>query len=650
MRRSPEEIQQSSRRINRRTLVLGVAQFALLAGLGYRMRQLQVEEADNFRLLAEENRINIRLLPPVRGLIFDRDNQPLAENIPHYSLTITREDAGDVEAVFDTLRRLIRVDEDDLAKAREELQRRSSFVPVTVIGNLDWQDVAKVSANAPALPGINVELGHSRIYAKGADFAHVVGYVGPVSDYDLSRTDDNDPLLQIPRFQIGKLGVEARLERDLRGAAGNRRVEVNAVGREMRELERIEPKPGRNVTLSLDSDLQAYILARMDGLSASAVVMDCQRGDILALGSAPSFDPNLFVRGISVADYSGLRDDPFGPLRGKAVQGTYAPASTFKMVTALAALEAGVVGSEEDVNCPGHLEIADGKFHCWRRGGHGKMNLVEALRESCDVYFYDLSQRVGIDRISAMARQLGLGIRHELPLSSVQRGVAPTKDWKMESYGKEWVLGDSANASIGQGYVLASPLQLAIMTARLATGRAIDPRLVLSTDGNLALSAEAPKLDIDPFHLKLVHDAMYAVSNHRRGTGFGARILERPLQLAGKTGTAQVRNISAAERAGGVIQNEDLPWDQRDHALFVNYAPVEDPKIAVAVVVEHGGGGGAVAAPIARDITLRALTGDMPPLRAYPSVQRNQVRREQAALRRLLSERAAHHATAGQNL
>jgi penicillin-binding protein 2 len=353
--------------------------------------------------------------------------------------------------------------------------------------------------------------------------------------------------------------------------------------------------------------------------------MDVTNGDLIACVSSPSFDPNLFVRGISHKDYNALTEHDHRPLANKAVQGAYPPGSTFKMVTALAALVSGQVTPATAVRCPGHYEVGGRRFHCWKRGGHGTVGLERSLSESCDVYYYDAALKAGIDAIAEMGRRLGLGIRHDLPMSAISEGIMPDKAWKQERHKADWRIGDTVNASIGQGYVLASPLQLAVMTARLATGRAVAPRLVHAIDNREVPVAEAPDLGIDPEYLRLVRQGMDAVVNSAHGTAKGSRIVDETLQLAGKTGTSQVRNITAAERARGVVSNDQLPWNRRDHALFVGYAPFHAPKYAVAVVVEHGGGGSAAAAPIARDAILRALTGGIPPLSAYPSSQRNRI-------------------------
>ncbi|WP_397542732.1 penicillin-binding protein 2 [Roseovarius salis] len=634
MRRPSRDTAESHRRITRRSLILGGAMTTAVGALALRMRFLQVEQSDQFRLLADENRINIRLIPPTRGRIFDRNGAIIAENVPSYRITMIREEAGDVDEIISRLSRLVDIEADELERARRDLERLRGDTPVTVADRVSWEEISRVAVNTPALPGVTPDVGLSRRYPRGKAYAHVVGYVGPVSDRDLERIDAPDALLLIPRFQIGKIGLEAEREEMLRGEAGTKRVEVNAAGRVMRELERQEGTSGSDIQLTIDDALQTYTQARLGDESASVVVMDCATGDLLACASSPSFDPNLFVRGISVANYNALLQDERRPLPNKAVQGIYPPGSTFKMVTALAALEDGQLDLNETVYCPGHMEVSGRRFHCWKRAGHGNMDLHHSLKESCDVYYYEIAQRVGIEKITAMAQRLGLGVAHDLPLTSVAAGLTPTKDWKIVNRGAEWVIGDSVNAAIGQGFVLASPLQLAIMSARLATGRGVVPRLIKSVDGVDQPNSPGAPLGLNENMLRAVRKSMYAASNDRRGTAYSSRIVEDAFRMAGKTGTSQVRNITTGERAQGVRRNEDLPWEQRDHALFVNFAPYDEPRIAVAVVVEHGGGGSTAAAPIARDVTLQALYGEDPPLSAYPAKDRNRISTQQERLRR----------------
>jgi penicillin-binding protein 2 len=625
VRRTARDSEDSARTITRRGLFMGASMGAFMAVLGARMRYMQVEQADEFRLLAEENRVNIRLIPPARGLILDRKGRVIAGNEQNYRVVITREDAGDVPAVLARLSHVIPLLPDEIAKVEEEAARSSPFVPIIVKDRLPWEDFSRVAVNAPALPGVQPEVGLSRIYPLMGDFAHVVGYVGPVSERDLEGIENPDPILSIPKFQIGKIGVERWQEDVLRGAAGTKRIEVNAVGRVMRELERVDGDPGADLMLTIDADVQNFAQARLGEESAAAVVMDVNTGDLLAIASSPSFDPNLFVRGISQRDYSQLLDDDHRPLANKTVQGVYPPGSTFKMVTALAALEAGLITPESTHYCPGYIEYGERRFHCWKGGGHGTVSLEAALAESCDVYFYEIAQQVGIDKIAEMGKRLGLGIRHDLPMSAIAEGTMPNKEWKQASYQQDWRIGDTINASIGQGYVLTSPLQLAVMTARLATGRAVSPRLVRAIDGQLQPVPEAPSLGLDRTWLGAVQKGMYEVMMGSRGTAKSSRVVDEAMLMAGKTGTSQVRNISAAERARGVVSNDDLPWNRRDHALFVGYAPYNAPKYAISVVVEHGGGGSLAAAPIARDIILRAMSDGLPPIEAYPKDQRGRM-------------------------
>lgn len=625
MRRPAKDSAKSQRNITRRALILGASQLAFVGALGARMQYLQLDQADQYRLLADENRINIRLLPPARGLIYDRNGVALATNKPVYRITIVREDAGDVNAVVARLNALAPIDPEDLARALDELKRRSPFVPVTIADNVTWDDIAEVAVNAPALPGVTPEVGLTREYPMADDFAHIVGYVGAVNEADLNRADDRDPLLQIPRFQIGKIGVEAKLEKALRGKAGTKRIEVNAVGRVMRELSRAEGESGVNLQLTVDSGLQNYVQARLAGESAAAVVMDTATGDLLAIGSTPAFDPNKFVNGISQADYTALLENKYRPLPNKAMQGIYPPGSTFKMITALAALEAGVVTSEDTVKCKGHVEVGGRRFHCWKRAGHGNMNLLNSLKNSCDVYYYEMAQRVGIEKISAMARRFGFGTKFDIPMSSVAKGLAPTKAWKRENRGADWVIGDSLNASIGQGFVLSSPMQQALMTARIATGKSVIPRLIKSVNGIEVPLTGGEDIGLNENHLRLIRKGMFAVSNVSGGTAYRSRILGEDYRMAGKTGTSQVGNK--------VVRNSDVEWEKRDHALFVSFAPYNNPRIAVSVIVEHGGGGSKAAAPIGRDIVLQALYGGLPPLTAYPKADRWRIQKEQRALK-----------------
>ena len=629
----------SNAKLSRRGLIIGGLQTAFIAGLAVRMRKLQVEDASEYRLLADENRINIRLIAPARGEIYDRNGKVIARNEQSFRITIVKEDAGDIEQTLYSLSNLIKISQNDAKRVIEEIERSAPFLPVTVRDQLSFEEIARIATNSPILPGVSVEQGLSRVYPLIESYAHVVGYVGPVSDNDLKDGNESNPLLKIPRFQVGKVGIERQFEDVLRGSAGVMKVEVNALGRVMRNLDRKEGKPGNNIQLTVDTELQAYIQARLGSESASAVVMNCKNGEILAIASSPSYDPNKFVKGISYSDFNELRDNEFRPLASKTVQDAYPPGSTFKIVTALAALEANIISPKDNFSCDGKMEISNRFFHCWKKGGHGEMDLAKSLIESCDVYFYELALKVGIERISEMANELGLGMPHDIPMSAITKGLVPSREWKLKNREQEWLVGDTVNASIGQGYVLSSPLQLAVMAARLASGRNVKPMLTKSINGqNVNDDKEFEDLKVGKANLNIIRKALFKASNDRRGTAYGSRIINNKYRMAGKTGTSQVRNITDAERENGVTKNEDLPWKRRDHALFINFAPYDDPEIAVSVVVEHGGAGSKSAAPIARDITLQALFKGTPPLGVYPAKDRTDIFEQQKRLREILQE------------
>ena len=629
----------SNAKLSRRGLIIGGLQTAFIAGLAVRMRKLQVEDASEYRLLADENRINIRLIAPARGEIYDRNGKVIARNEQSFRITIVKEDAGDIEQTLYSLSNLIKISQNNAKRVIEEIERSAPFLPVTVKDRLSFEEIARIAANSPILPGVSVEQGLSRVYPLIESYAHVVGYVGPVSDTDLKDGNESNPLLKIPRFQVGKVGIERQFEDVLRGSAGVMKVEVNALGRVMRNLDRKEGKPGNNIQLTVDTELQAYIQARLGSESASAVVMNCKNGEILAIASSPSYDPNKFVKGISYSDFNELRENELRPLASKTVQDAYPPGSTFKIVTALAALEANIISPKDNFSCDGKMEISNRFFHCWKKDGHGEMDLAKSLSESCDVYFYEIALKVGIERINEMATQLGLGIQHDVPMSAITKGLVPSREWKLKNREKEWLVGDTVNASIGQGYVLSSPLQLAVMAARLASGRNVKPILTKSINGqNIHDDKEFENLKVDKANLNIIRKALFKASNDRRGTAYGSRIINNKYRMAGKTGTSQVRNITDAERENGVTKNEDLPWKRRDHALFINFAPYDDPEIAVSVVVEHGGAGSKSAAPIARDITLQALFKGTPPLGVYPAKDRTGIFEQQKRLREILKE------------
>ena len=594
---------------SRRVAFLGGGKVLLLSLLAGRMYQLQVIESDKYKTLADENRINLRLLPPPRGTIVDRYGRALAVNQENYRVTLVAEQVNDINTMLDTLSGIISLEDYERHRILREVRRRRGFVPVTVRENLDWRDVSRIEVNAPDLPGLSIEVGQSRQYPFAEDFAHVLGYVSAVSEKEVT----GDPLLELPGFKVGKNGVERVFDLNLRGKAGNTQVEVNAVGRVIRELSRQEGQPGVDLRLTIDRDLQKLAADRLkEEKSASAVILDIHNGDVLALSSVPGFDPNEFVTGLSSKTWRRLINDPYAPLTNKAISGLYAPGSTFKMVVALAALEARIVAPDHRVFCRGHTQLGNARFHCWKRHGHGWQDMYDAHQNSCDVYFYDIAKRIGIDRIAAMATRFGLGTKTGIELPSEKGGVIPTRAWKKALIGTAWQQSETLISGIGQGFILTTPLQLAVMTARIANGgKAVLPRLIRAAEVDGKEEEPVFKdLGISKRSLDVVREGMNRVTNVQQGTAYRVRISEEGMEMSGKTGTAQVRRISKAERDTRVLKNHERPWRERDHALFVGYAPSDNPRYAVSVIVEHGGGGSKVAAPIARDLLLATQKRD----------------------------------------
>ncbi|WP_289296195.1 penicillin-binding protein 2 [uncultured Reyranella sp.] len=601
----------------RRALVLGGAQAVLMTALAGRLYQLQVVETDRFATMAEENRINMRLLAPSRGQIFDRSGVPLAVNRNNFRAMATSDRGRGADLLVERLDQIFSLGEAEKIRLLRELRRSRSAQPIVVRENLGWEEVARLEFNAPDLPGVFIDLGQSRDYPEGDLMSHIVGYTGRVADEDLAGRDD--PVLQLATMRFGKKGVERSLEDDLRGRAGAVQVEVNAVGRVVRELDRTEGQPGSNALLTIDLDIQRFATEKMkEHKSGSVVVLDVVTGDVIAMVSTPGFDPSTFARGITQTEWRDLLDNPERPLHNKAIAGVYPPGSTYKMVTALAALEAKAIDPWTRLPCPGFLELGSIKFHCWLKGGHGSANVSEAIAMSCDCFFYEAARRAGIDRVSDMAQRLGFGKVSELGLPGESAANQPTRAWKQEKIGKPWQHGDTFNLGIGQGYMTATPLQLAIMTARIANGGyEVQPNLLLAkatpreelVPPPPRTKPAAPSLRLNPQHLAIVRQGMSDVVNSSQGTANALRVKQAEFTFAGKTGTAQVKRITEREREMGITQ-ASLPWHLRHHALFVCYGPVDNPRYACAVIVEHGQAGGATAGPIGRDVLVETMKRD----------------------------------------
>ena len=600
--------------ISRRALLLGGGQAALLATLVGRMYYLQVVEAGKYATLADQNRINLRLLPPPRGRILDRNGTPLAVNQQNYRVLVVAEQTDDIGDTLDALATIVPINDHERARIVRETERRRSFVPVMVRENLSWEEMSRIEINTPDLPGVMIDVGQSRNYPLNDLGAHFLGYVSAVSEADLQGS--NDPLLELPGFRIGKAGVEKVYDLALRGKGGTSQVEVNAVGRVIRELNRDEGQAGADLKLSIDLDLQRLTMGLLGDESAGAAMIDVHTGEVLVLASTPSFDPNAFNRGLTGDEWRDLSTNQRTPLINKVIAGQYAPGSTFKLMTGLAALESGSITPDTKVFCSGQMMFGKLTMHCWKHGGHGSVALNDAIKGSCDVFFYEVARLTGFERIAEMAKRFGLGAPTGLDLPGERPGTIPNKAWKAAALNQPWYLGDTLSAGIGQGYVTATPLQLALMTARIANGGyAVTPHLAKDLlEGARLLPRKAsdwPDLGISAQSLALIHRGMTAVVNEEHGTGYAERIKDPALAMAGKTGSAQVRAITQHEREAHVIDlkdQKDVPWKDRDNGLFVAYAPVAAPRYAVAVVIEHGVHGASTAGPVVRDMLVAAQT------------------------------------------
>lgn len=594
--------------LTRRAAMLAGGELFLSSILLGRMYYLQVLESDRYKTLAEENRISTRLLAPPRGLIFDRFGQPMAQNNQNFRvLVISEQTEGNLNATLEALNKILPLTDGEIQRIRKDVRRSRDFTPVTIRENLTWEQMAAVQLNAPDLPGIIIDEGLSRFYPFKETAAHVVGYVGAVSEEEIAS---GNPLLRLPGFRVGKSGIELEYNTALCGKEGAQRVEVNAVGRVIREIERDEGVPGTTLPLTIDMRLQKIAYEKMKNESGAAVLLDIYTGEVLALVSTPSFDPNKFNRGLSNEEWEEISTNERNPLLNKALGGLYSPGSTFKMVVALAALEAGVIRPDTKIFCGGHIMMGSHRFHCWKAGGHGNVDLKEALMHSCDIYFYEVARRTGIDKIAAMAKRFGFGMPTGINLPGEKSGLMPTRRWKELILGEQWLQGDTYNTGIGQGYVLATPIQLAVMAAVLANdGYKIKPTILVPENRDTSVSS-GENLNISKTYLQLMREGMFNVVNAAKGTAKTARLNVDGKLIAGKTGTTQVKRISMKEREEGLRSQDELPWEDRNHALFVSFGPTDNPRYALAVVIEHGGGGASTAAPVARAIMEAALKLD----------------------------------------
>ncbi len=593
------EDQKLSASFTRRGLLLGAGQLALLGGLAYRLHALQVGDTSRYRELAESNRLTTYRTPPERGRILDRFGIVLAENEVIQRVSVVPHLAGDVSQVLVRLNNVVALTDSDADRILLLARKQNPRLPIVITGGLTWEQVARINLLAPDMPGLQTETGYERRYFHGAAMGQIVGHIGSP---DRQAVED-DASLRIPGMRSGRSGVELGLERRLRGEPGLVKLQIEGKTREIRQVEDVPSQSGRDAILTIDLAMQQRALEILSKERRAALVaLDAQTGDVLAIASHPAFDTTKLAGPLGEREWAALQRAPDDPMTNRAIRGLYPPGSTCKMVTALAGLRSGDITPTSKFTCDGSVSFQDQSYGCWRRTGHGVVDLHRAIRESCDCYFYEVARRVGIEQLATMARHLGYGSVFDCGLALQKPGVVPDNDWKIATLGKRWYPGETLLAAIGQGYLTANPLQMAVMTARIASGRMIVPNLLRPDPGDKAF--EAAPLPVPPAALDAVRRGMIAAVNEEGGTAASAYLDLGNILLAGKTGTAQVSGLSR------YIKNDQLPWNKRDHGLFVGYAPAKAPRYAVAAIVEHGGSGAHSAAPIVRQMMRDLLTAD----------------------------------------
>ena len=592
--------------------------FAVLAG---RLYQLQIRDGEEYKALAEDNRVSERLIAPPRGRILDRFGVELANNRRNYRVLLVAEQASEgVGEALDTLSKVIQISDAQKKRIAQTIAENKKFVPVPVAENLSWEEFSRINLHLPYLTGVQPDVGETRDYPYDTAMVHILGYVAAVSPEDLKG--DDDPLLTQPGYRIGKRGIEKAFDHEVRGEAGASRVEVDAYGRVKRELGHEDGVPGKDVWLTIDAEVQKYAAQRLGNESAACIVIDVMTGDVIAMVSSPGYDPNEFNVGITPDQWKALIEDDHKPLLDKTMSGIYPPGSTFKTVVAAAAVEAGLATPDYRVNCGGAITLGNHTFHCWvwnaDHHGHGSLDLEGGIKNSCDVFFYETARRIGIDKIQEVALKLGLGGPTGIELPGEKSGLIPSRDWKMKKYKVAWQPGDSLSAGIGQGYVTATPLQMALQASRIASGLNISPRLVHMVGDEVRRRPVPAPLDLSADGLARVRAGMNRVTNEPGGTAFALRITEKGYEMSGKTGTAQVRAYTEGQHGGAITKNSVLDWKLRDHGMFIAFAPSDQPRYACSCIVEHGSDGHPQVLA-ARDILL--FTQKRDPLKlptAYP--------------------------------
>ena len=617
--------------INRRMFIIGAAKFIVFTGIIARLFSLQITDNKKYSTLSDKNRLREWKLPPVRGEFLDYFDNVIAGNFKVYQLHVIPEDVEDFKYLMLRLKEILSLNNNEFEKIIKQKNQQKPWETLIVSNNLTWEQFSKINYYLYDLVGAKPVMSVSRNYPFNESYTHVLGYVSEASEKDI-LSNENVKDNHVPGLKVGKTGLEKSFEDQLLGTNGTQRYEVNAYGKRINQLDHIEGFKGETIKLTLDTEIQKQCGELLKGVAGSINIMDIYTGDIIAMQSSPSFDPNLFLFGINQDDWQLIRNNPLKPLVNKSLSGLYSPGSTFKPMVALSALENRLITKDFKVNCTGKIEMYGQTYHCWKEKGHGVVSLKEAMKQSCDTYFYEIARKLGVDRLRETSVKFGLGdkVLNET-FSNEKKGLVPNTQWKKNTLGKGWVLGETLITGIGQGYIQTTPLQLCLMTAQLANGGfKIYPKITLEKNNQTAeeikllinqnsnnindnfliegkdflnslVKNKHKKLFSNSENIKLVREAMFASTNEIRGTSYSSRIEDPKYQFAGKTGTSQVRRITKAARELD-LNTSEIPYNERDHALYIAFGPYKNPRYALSVVIEHGGSGSSTAAPIAKEL------------------------------------------------
>jgi len=577
---------------NRRTFILFLLKLSLFSAVGWRLYNIQILDSSKYKTMSKKNQIDLEIIFPVRGKIFDRNRVLIAKNEKVYDVYLIPENTKSINNTLNALSQFIDIDFAKRRKIIELSTQVKKFEKIKIFENISWSVLEKIETNKYNLQGIFIAEDYLRVYPYKDNFSHLLGYISKPNQQELAL-----PFIsKMPNLDIGKEGLEKSFNPLLVGKAGQREIEVNSNGRIIREISKVDSIRGKEISLSIDLRIQQYAINLLKSHRAGSInVINIKNGEILCMASTPTYDPNKIIQKPNKEYWESILANTLSPLTNRSIQGLYSPGSTFKMIVAIAALKHGIINTETTHSCTGKIGFGNRLYHCWKTNGHGKMNVTDAIKQSCDVFFYEISKKLGIYKIAEVAKDFGLGQSYDISMPNQKTGIVPNKKWKKEKIGESWYAGETLISAIGQGFVLTNPFQLVVMTSIIASdGKMIEPTIIKGNRVNFKTNEKYFK------EIKIIKKAMFKVVNENKGTAFKSRLDD--IKFAGKTGTSQVRRISLSERESDDFREKEQEWKNRDHALFVGYMPYDDPKYSISVIIEHGGSGASTAAPIAKQI------------------------------------------------